>query len=87
MNINIEVNKEWFEKNKQTFLEKYNQSDYVEKEDYNTTYKFTISNVENNENALSERERKEIFREREYLEGEQEQRKRGLVAVNKLLAL
>lgn len=56
MEINVEINKQWFEKNKQLFLESYNQSDYVEKPEYDTTYKFKISDVENCENVISERE-------------------------------
>ena len=60
MEINVEINKEWFEKNKHVFLEKYNQSDYVEKSDYNTMYKFTLD-VENNEQVLSERDDKIRF--------------------------
>lgn len=61
MEINIEINKEWFEKNKQIFLESYNQNEYVEKSEYDTTYKIKISDVENCEHVLSERDDKLRF--------------------------
>lgn len=61
MEINVEINKEWFEKNKQIFLEAYNQSDYVETPEYGTTYKFNLQGIENHENVISERDDKIRF--------------------------
>lgn len=60
MEIIVELNKEWFEKNKQTFMEAYNQSEYVEKQDYGTQYKIKFS-AENCENTLTERDDKLRF--------------------------
>lgn len=56
MEINVEINKKWFEENKQIFLEKFNQYHRSEKEDHDTVYRITYSNADNCREALSEKQ-------------------------------
>lgn len=60
MNIEIDINKEWFEKNQKHFLQEYNDDKYIDADQKNTTYRIVVTGIKNNAMLVNEDDKMEI---------------------------